>query len=227
MSVGDGAQIVAELRGRNGGVFPSFPAVGLAGHKDHGAERGFAHVPDGSGFIGRADVRHWRRGPGLRGAGDGFGLGLRFFGGPRAHLDEQKADSGRQLVEIAQREALAAHEIDEQRIEAFKADGLVFERERNGVGGEERIVEAEHGEHAEGRAGGEIQRGGDDVGAGAFGADQRAGDIEVVFGQQLVEVVAGDAARECAGTFRGPGRRSGRGCAPGLRRFGRRGRRRG
>ena len=53
---------------------------------------------------------------------------------------------------------------------------------------------AEHGEHAEGRAGGEIERGGDDVGAGAFRADQRARDVEVVLGQQLVEVVAGDAA---------------------------------
>ena len=31
--------------------------------------------------------------------------------------------------------------------------------------------------------------------AGALGADQRAGDVEAVLGQQLVEIVAGDAAR--------------------------------
>ena len=123
-----------------------------------------------------------------------FGLGLRFFLGPRAHFDQQKADSVRQPVEIAQRETFAAHEIDEQIIEAFKTDGLVFEGEGNGIGGEKGIAEAEHREHAEGRAGGEIERGGDDVGAGAFRAHQRAGDVEVVFGQQLVEVVAGDAA---------------------------------
>ena len=147
--------------------------------------------------------------------------------GPRAHLDKQKADSGGQPVEIAQRETFAAHEIDEQIIEAFKADGLVFEGERDGIGGEKRIAEAEHGEHAEGRAGGEIERGGDDVGAGAFRTHQRAGDVEVVFGQQLVEVIAGDAAGNARKLFARPGRRSGRGCAPGLRRFGRRGRRRG
>ena len=190
----DGAQIVAELRGRNGGVFPSLAAIGLAGHENHGAERGLAHMPNGSCFLGRADVRHRRGGPGLRGAGDGFGLGLRFFLGPRAHFDEQKTDSVRQAVEIAQRQTFAAHEIDQQIIEAFKADGLVFEGEGDGVGGEKGIAEAEHGEHAEGRAGDEVERGGDDVGAGAFRAHQRAGDVEVVFGQQLVEVVAGDAA---------------------------------
>ena len=113
---------------------------------------------------------------------------------PRAHLDQQKTNSFGQPVEIAQRETFAAHEIDEQIIEAFKADGLVVEGEWDGIGGEKGIVEAEHGEHAEGRAGGEIERGGDDVGAGTFRTHQRAGDVEVVFRQQLVEVVAGDAA---------------------------------
>ena len=88
----------------------------------------------------------------------------------------------------------------QQAIEAFEADGLVFEGERNGVGGEKGIAEAEHGQDAEGRAGGEIERGGDDVDAGALRADQRAGHVEVVFGQQLVEVVAGDAAGN-AGKF--------------------------
>ena len=34
----------------------------------------------------------------------------------------------------------------------------------------------------------------EDCGAGAFGADQGAGDVESVFGEQVVEVVAGDAA---------------------------------
>ena len=31
-------------------------------------------------------------------------------------------------------------------------------------------------------------------GAGSFGADQGAGDVESVFGEQVVQVVAGDAA---------------------------------
>ena len=78
--------------------------------------------------------------------------------------------------------------------------GLVFECERNGVGGEKRVGKAEHGEDAEGRAGGEVEGGGDDVGAGAFGANQGAGDVEAVLGEQFVEVVAGDAAGD-AGEF--------------------------
>ena len=97
----DGAQIVAELRRWNRGIFPALEAIGLAGHKNHGAERGLAHLPHRSGFFRRADVRHRRGGPGLRGAGDGFGLGLRFFLGPRAHLDQQITHSFRQPVEIA------------------------------------------------------------------------------------------------------------------------------
>ena len=59
-------------------------------------------------------MSHGRRGPRLRGAGEGFGLGVGLFGGPCAHFDEQKADAGGKLIEFAQREALAAHEIDEQ-----------------------------------------------------------------------------------------------------------------
>ena len=69
-----------------------------------------------------------------------------------------------------------------REVEAFEADGLVFECERNGIGGEIGVGEAEHREHAEGRAGGEIERGGDDVGAGAFGADQRARTLKLFSG---------------------------------------------
>ena len=76
----------------------------------------------------------------------------------------------------------------------------MLKRERNRVGGEECVVEAKHGEHAKRRAGSEVQCGGDDVRAGALGANQRARDIEAVFGKQLVEVVAGDTARD-AGEF--------------------------
>ena len=86
-------------------------------------------------------------------------------------------------------------------VKALKADGLMFKSQRHGVGGEERIVEAQHREDSEGRAGGEVERGGDDVGAGALGADQGAGHIEVVFGEQLVKVVAGDTARNARKFF--------------------------
>ena len=41
------------------------------------------------------------------------------------------------------------------------------------------------------------------VDAGAFAADERARDVEAVFGQQLVEVVAGHAARDARKLLRG------------------------
>ncbi len=198
---GDGAEIFSELRGRNGGILPPLPAIGLAGHKDHGAERGFANMPDRLSFIGRANMRHWRRGPGLRGLGYSFGFGAGLLGRGCTDFDKQKANSGRKLVEVAESETLAAHEVDEKRIEAFEADGLVLERERNRIGGEECVIEAKHGEHAEGRAGGEVQRGGEDIGACALRPDQRARNIEVALRKQLVEVIAGDTAWDAGKLF--------------------------
>ena len=44
-------------------------------------------------------------------------------------------------------------------------------------------------------------------GAGAFGADQRARDVEAVFRQQVVQVVAGDAAGNIREASGGSGRR--------------------
>ena len=198
---GDAAEVFAEARGRNGGVFPAFPAVGLAGDEDNGAECGLADMPDAGGFSGCADVRGGRRGPGLRGADEGFGFGACFFGGPGTHFDEEKADAGWELFEIAEGEAFAAHELDEEMVETFEADRVVLERERDGVGGEEAVGESEDGEDAMGRTGGEVERGGEDIDAGAFAANEGAGDVEAALGQQLVEVVAGDAARDARKLF--------------------------
>ena len=62
------------------------------------------------------------------------------------------------------------------------------------VGGEEDVGEAEGDEAAVLGAGFEVAGGFEDGDAGALGADEGAGDVEVVFGEELVEVVAGDAA---------------------------------
>ena len=50
----------------------------------------------------------------------------------------------------------------------------------------------------------------EDGDAGALGADERARDVEAVLGQQLVEVVAGDAARDLREARADQRRRSGR-----------------
>jgi len=198
---GDGAEVVAELVGGNGGVFPAFIAVRLAGDKDHSTEGGVADTPDGDGLLGSADADDGSDGPGLAGAGEAFGLGAGIFCGPCAHLDEQEADALRELGEVAEGEALAAHEVDEEVIKPLKADGMVLKGAGNGIGGEEGISKAEDGEDAEGRAGGEVESGGDDVGAGALRADEGSGDVEVAFGEQLVKIESGDAARDAGKSF--------------------------
>ena len=71
------------------------------------------------------------------------------------------------------------------------------------IGGNEGVGKAEPTRTRQGGLGMRSQRGFEDGDAGAFAADQRAGDVEAVFGQELVEVVAGDAARECRGNSRG------------------------
>ena len=203
---GDFAQIFAEMRGRNAGILPALPAVGLAGNEDGCAECGLTHMPDARGVGGVVDAGLGHAGPGLRGADESFGLGLRFGGIPRTHFDQQKAAAGRQQADVALCKALAMHEVDKQRVEPLKTDGAVFERGGNSVGGKEGIGKTERGEHAIGRAGLEVERGGDDGSAGALGADQRARDVEVVFRQKLVEVVAGDAARNVGELFSDLGR---------------------
>ncbi len=85
-------------------------------------------------------------------------------------------------------------------VDAFEADGLVLEDVGDVVGGEEDVGEADADEGAALRAFDEVERGAEDDGAGAFAADEGAGDVEVVFGEELVEVEAGDAAGD-AGEF--------------------------
>ena len=98
-------------------------------------------------------------------------------------------------------------------VDAFEADGFVLEEQGDVVGGDEDVVEADADEGAELGAFDEAERGAEDDGAGAFAADEGAGDVEAVFGEELVEVEAGDAAGDVGGSLRGPGRRRCRGCA--------------
>ena len=199
--LGERAQIVAELCRRHGRILPAFPAVRLAGHKHHRAQRRLAHVPNAGRFLRRADVGGWRIGPRLRCARDLFGFGARFFRGPRAHLDQQEAHPGRELVQLLQRQSLAAHELDQEMVETLESDGLVLQRLGNGVGRLECIGESQHREHAIGRAGGQVESGGKHVDASAFRSNQRAGYVEAALGQQLVQVVTGDAARNAGEPF--------------------------
>jgi hypothetical protein len=89
---------------------------------------------------------------------------------------------------------LAAHKVDEHRVDAFEADGAVFDDGGDSIGGKEGIGKAEHGQAATGRAVHQIEFCPQNGGQRAFAADQRASHVEATLGQQLIEVIAGDAA---------------------------------
>ena len=83
-------------------------------------------------------------------------------------------------------EVLRAHVVDEALIHAFEAQRPIRAHERHGVPSGEDVAEAHDDEDALGRAVHETEAGFQDRDASAFAADQRAGDVEPLFGQQLV-----------------------------------------
>ena len=90
--------------------------------------------------------------------------------------------------------AFGAVVVDEKIVEAFEADGLVRQDFRDVVGALINVGIGDDEQHALGRTFDQAAGGFEDGGAGSFGADQSAGDVESVFGQQVIQVVAGDAA---------------------------------
>ncbi|HKF35379.1 MAG TPA: hypothetical protein VKB35_00645 [Ktedonobacteraceae bacterium] len=92
-------------------------------------------------------------------------------------------------------QVLLTHILDQDVIEALERNGLVGHNLGDTVGSNVGIGEAEHQQHASGGAGDEAHSGFQHRDAGALGAHQRTRNVKAVFRQQLVEVVAGNAAR--------------------------------
>ena len=130
----------------------------------------------------------------FRGLDHGVWLALCASSGESAPNSSRKAAAGGKQLQTSSTRGLAQHEVDEQAVEAFEADGFVLQYGGNVVGGDEGVGKAETDENAAGWAWHQAHcfENGD---AGAFAADQGAGDVEAVLRQQLVEIVAGDAAR--------------------------------
>ncbi len=80
-------------------------------------------------------------------------------------------------------------------IEAFQADRLVLQRQRNRIGRNKRIVESQHRQHAKRRARRQVQRRRQHRRAGSFATHQRPRHVESVLRQQLIEVVSRNPPR--------------------------------
>ena len=96
----------------------------------------------------------------------------------------------------SKRELLAAHEIDQHAIEPLKPDRLVTQNSGTASAAMNASAKPSTTRLAVLRALYQPHRRLEHRDARAFGAHQRAGDMEAVLRQQLVKVVAGDAARD-------------------------------
>ena len=188
------AEITPKFFGGDGGVFPAFPVQGLAGDVRGYAETGFANFPDAFGLLAGEQL-HVRR---IRAVVQNFdervGLRLGFLNGLAAELDHEPASAFGEQGEAFGIRGLGAGVIDEEVVEAFEADGMVRHDFGDVIGALENVGIGDYEEHSMLRAFDEAAGGFEDCGAGSFGADEGAGDVESVFGEEIVEVVAGDAA---------------------------------
>ena len=188
-------QVSAQPLGRHRGVLPARPRltpVGRARH-DPGAVlpdppqrlhlRGVAHDD------ARRTVRRHRGDDGVRGR-----LGLGAGGSPGLDVEPPTALGQHPRRRLARtrgsqrRDQPGVHPLDRERGE--------FPDSHRVVGGEVRIRETEDGQRAGRRRLDQPDRGTEQRGAGALRAHQRAGQVESVLRQELVEVVPGHPARE-------------------------------
>ena len=94
-------------------------------------------------------------------------------------------------------QALGLVAVDHRLIEPLKADRLVLQHARHGVGGLVDIGKADDGDDPLGRVVDQVQGRFEHRDARALRPDERAGDVHPVLGKELVQVlVAGHAARD-------------------------------
>ena len=90
---------------------------------------------------------------------------------------------------------------DQKIVEAFEADGLVRHDFGHVIGALINVGIGDDEQHALRRAFDQAASRFENRDAGAFGSDQGAGHVESVLGQEKIQVVAGDAARNFGKTL--------------------------
>ncbi len=189
----EGTQVVAEPRGWHGRVLP--PGVGgLAVRREPRRQRRpvLADAPERAGGGDVVDLE----------VGGGAGVGQQppcrrtqlaevvtgqFHEQPRRTLG-QRGDRGRS--------APPDHGVDDATVDALHRDGPVGEQAGHGVASRGDVRVPEHHQQGGGRDGHQPERGVEDERAGALAADECAGEVGAVPGQQVVEAVAGHLAGE-------------------------------
>src|ERR1019366_7540707 len=177
------AEVGAELVGPNRGIFEAFPAYRFARDVRGHAQAGLADVPDAAhqASVGE-ELQIGRSGGAFERLHQIARLRFGFGGGVGAEFDHQPATAFGQ-----QREGIEVH--------AFVADGAMLHDLRDVVGADVNIGPSDNEQHARRGTLDEAAGGFENGDASAFGADQRARHVKAAFGEQVVEVVSGNAAR--------------------------------
>ena len=144
----------------------------------------YSFIPDG-GCAVLLEVAHQRAR--LR-----VGLVLRLA----AELDEQPAAAVGEHRALVLVDAEQRHVLDQRVVHPLDRDRLVLARDRDVVGGAELVRVADDEERDARRLRDQLERRLEDRHARRLRADERARDLEPLLGEQLVEVVARDAARD-------------------------------
>ena len=200
------AKVGADLRRRDGRVFPAGPVVLPVGREGGGAEPAF---PDGPQVLTRPAVLlalHHHDAVFVVAALAGEPLGefprlpARLVGGLGAELHEQPA-AGRgvagQLGEVRGVHAEFPLIVDQAPVDAFQADRAEPVNDvRDVVAGVGDRVVSHRDQGAFEQAGAQLEPGLQHGDARALGTHQRASDVEALLRQQLVEVEPGDPARQ-------------------------------
>ena len=194
---------IAEIRAHffrgDGGIVPAFPFGRRARCGGGGAHAGFADSPQNGGFRGGVDAHGGGIRAFLQARHELLRETLGVFRIVGAEFDQENAAALGNEIETGL--IFLAQVVDHGGFKAFEADGAELKNFGDMVGGLEgvRVTEAE--QRAVLRTVDQVELGFENRYAGALGADERARDVESVFRQQLIEVVAGDAARN-VGEFR-------------------------
>ena len=194
-------QVVAEPVRVDGGVFPAFPGVAVAGHVRGRAEAGLADRPQlvlPGGVVVEGDVR-LVLGVVQRAEHPLGGL-VDLLAGVPAELDHEERGALRQLLERLRVHVLELLVVISRWSRPSRAIGWCLRQDaRHGVGGAVHAGVAEHDQGPLRQHLDQLEPGAQHGDQRRLAADEQAGDVEAVLGQQRVQVVAGNAARECSG----------------------------
>lgn len=184
------AQEFSEALGRDGAILPRWPGVELV--RDAGrADGSFAHRPDVLLVPGVLDHRDVRRvllllELGLEPLGLLVGLLLR----PAAELGEEPSPALGEELELLELLALVSEVARHVLVDRLERVRAVLADLHDVVGGLEDVGVPEHRRRPLGGVLDQAQRRLQRDRTGAFGAHERAGDVEAVLGQELLQVEA-------------------------------------